>query len=300
MRALVTGATGFVGSHLVERLVGGGHDVHVLVRPSSDLSDVAPIASTLTVHTLDLEADALARIVETAAPEIVFHIASLVVAEHRSQDVEPLIRSNVLFPCQLVEAMAANGVCKLINCGTAWQHYQNRSYSPVCLYAATKQAFVDLLQFYVEAKGLAIIDLKLFDTYGPRDKRGKLFSLLYRATIPGERVAFSPGEQMLDFVYIDDVVDAFMIAANRLFEDSRPRFETYPVRTGQPIALRELVKTFSEVTGLSPNIGWGERSYRSREVMSPWRGGANLPGWHAKVELKDGIRRVHDDHVQGS
>jgi nucleoside-diphosphate-sugar epimerase len=298
MRALVTGATGFIGSHLAERLAAGPHEVHVLVRQSSDLGVLAALGPVISVHITDGSFDSLNAVIQLVSPEIVFHAASLFLSEHRPEDVAALVQSNILFPCQLVEAMVRNGVRRLVNCGTSWQHYQGKQYSPVCLYAATKQAFSDLLQYYVEATELAVVTLTLFDTYGPDDKRLKLFSTLYRAAASGETTAFSPGDQLIHIVYIDDVVDALILAAQRLLESPGACFESFAVRTEQPIRLRELVEIFSAVTGLALKIVWGGRPYRSREMMTPWQDGATLPGWSAKVGLQEGIRKVHAEHVR--
>ena len=298
MRALITGATGFIGSHLTERLAASEHEVHVLVQQSSDPRALAALCPVVKLHVTDGSFADLKAIIRSAAPEIVFHAASRFLSEHQPEDVAALVQSNILFPCQLVEAMIRNGVHRLVNCNTSWQHYQGKEYSPVCLYAATKQAFSDLLRYYVEAMGLSVVNLTLFDTYGPNDRRQKLFSTLYRMVASGEGMAFSPGDQLINIVYIDDVVDAFIVAAHRLLGGSNARFEDFAVRTTAPIRVRELVDIFSMVTGLTPKVVWGGRPYRNREMMTPWEGGAILPDWSAKVGLHEGIRRMHADHVR--
>ncbi|MHB1218461.1 MAG: NAD-dependent epimerase/dehydratase family protein [Alphaproteobacteria bacterium] len=295
MRVLITGATGFVGTHLSGQLARDGHELHILDRAGSDRSSLSKIAAKF--YQVDEDVD-LAKIVDTARPEFVFHLSSLFISEHQSKDVSPLIRSNVLFPCQLLEAMARAGVRKLVNCGTSWQHYDDREYSPVCLYAATKQAFQSLLQYYVEADGFSVADMCLFDTYGPNDRRPKLFSVLYKAAQAIDPVPFSPGLQELDLVYIDDVVAALCEAGEALLSSHVHGLQSYAVRTGQPTTLKEVVEVFKAVTGLSPNIAWGERPYRRREMMTPWTGGRVLPHWTPKVSLADGIRRMHMSHVQ--
>jgi nucleoside-diphosphate-sugar epimerase len=168
--ALVTGATGFVGSHLVPRLVRAGWQVHVVSRVNSRVPD-APEFFQVKMHTHDGTTEGMIRLIGDAKPVVVFHLASLFLSQHEASDVERLVVSNVLFGNQLLEAMKTHGVSHLINTGTSWQHYENKAYSPVNLYAATKQAFESLLQYYVEAHGLRAITLKLSDTYGPHDPR---------------------------------------------------------------------------------------------------------------------------------
>ena len=204
---LLTGATGFIGSHLVRRLIGDGWRVHVVARESSRVL-LDGLGGDVCFHVHDGTTEGMIKIVKDAAPVAVFHLASLFLAQHTAGDVTRLMRSNVEFPAQLLEAMAVNDVRMLINTGTSWQHFRNLEYNPVCLYAATKQAFDAILRFYVDNNALKAITLKLFDTYGPGDPRPKLVNLFQRAAASGAALAMSPGEQLIDLVYIDDAVDA--------------------------------------------------------------------------------------------
>ena len=208
MRILVTGATGFVGGHLVRRLLRERHEIHVLTRPSTDLLKFGDELNRVSSHPHYGSTEDMVSLVRDAQPDAVIHLASLFLGEHKPDDVDELVRSNILLSVQLAEAMAANDVRLLINVGTSWQHYDDEDYNPVNLYAATKQAFRALLQYYVEVHQIRVINLELFDTFGPNDRRGKLFSLLGRLRSGGDSIGMSPGAQRLDPVYIDDVVEA--------------------------------------------------------------------------------------------
>lgn len=293
MKALVTGATGYVGSKLCARLLAEGWQVEVITR-SAGRPLPEPLAGKVHLHAHDGSTQSLMDAVTTSAPDFVFHLASLFIAEHRSEQVTDLINSNVLFGTQLIEACARAGVKRFINTGTSWQHYRSDAYDPVCLYAATKQAFEDILDFYVDAFGISAITLKLFDTYGPDDPRPKLVNLLRRHAASQEPLLMSPGEQKIDLVHIDDVCNAFLQAA-RLLEgpNAAPSHQRYAVSTGQARALREVVEAFIEATGQNLLIAWGERPYRAREVMAP-TGGAILPGWRPQHELARGFAEFTD------
>lgn len=294
--ALVTGATGFVGSHLVRRLIKEGWKVHIVSRPESSLEIIKDVKGETLNHLHDGTIDGMFRIIKESKPIIVFHLASLFLAQHQPKDLEPLIKSNILFGTQLLEAMAANGVYKLVNTGTSWQHYNNEDYNPVCLYASTKQAYEAILKFYIETATLRVITLKLFDTYGPDDLRPKLFNLLKKVAEEQKPLAMSAGEQLIDIVYIDDVVEAFLIAAERLLNNNVRKYEEYAVSSGNPIKLRDLVKKFEEVIGKKLPIEWGGRPYRDREVMEPWKRGEKLYGWMPKVRLYEGIIKITEQN----
>ena len=130
----------------------------------------------------------------------------------------PLVDSNVLVGTQVAEAMLRAGCRGIVNTGTSWQRDARGAYDPVCLYAATKQAFEDVLTYYVSAEGFAATTLRLYDTYGPDDPRPKLVNALAGALRSGTPLSLSPGEQLLDLVHIDDVTAAFAAAGRRLLD----------------------------------------------------------------------------------
>lgn len=289
--ALVTGATGFVGSHLARRLVRDGWQVHILSRSGSRVPDVSEF-NLATNHVHDGSTEGMVRCVAQAKPHVVFHLASLFLSQHATKDVEQLIASNVLFGNQLLEAMKVNEVTRIINTGTSWQHYNNEDYNPVCLYAATKQAFEAILEYYIQACGIKAITLKLFDTYGQDDPRPKLFYLLNKAAASGQALDMSAGEQLIDLVHIDDVTEAYVIAAQRLLGGQVPQHEIYAISSGQPLPLKDLVQTYAEVTKKNVMVNWGARPYRYREVMGPWNRGKKIEGWSSKTALEEGIRAI--------
>jgi nucleoside-diphosphate-sugar epimerase len=290
--ALVTGGTGFVGSHLLLRLVHDGWRVHAVVRNESNLDVLEGAVSHVTVHRHDGTTETMCRILKETKPTLVFHLASLFLSEHAPADVSRLLQSNILFGTQLAEAMTAAGVKLLVNTGTSWQHYQDRSYDPVNLYAATKQAFESVIEFYVQARGTRVITLKLFDTYGPKDRRRKLFSLLADAASKQQTLDMSPGEQNLDLVFIDDVVDGFCVAARLLLDGQVIGNRSYALSSLKPVRLKEVVAIYERVAGVTVPVRWGGRPYRAREVMHSWKTSEVLPGWTARFGLEEGIRRM--------
>jgi nucleoside-diphosphate-sugar epimerase len=291
--ALITGGTGFIGSHLVHRLISEQWTVHVIIRPSSDIKLLVNVRDAITTHIYDGSIESLSKVMELSRPQVVFHIASFFTAEHTSHDILPMLQCNLIFATQLVEVMVKQGVNKLINTGTSWQHFENKDYSPVCLYAATKQAFESILQYYTETALLQVITLKLFDSYGPSDPRGKLFSLLDKISVEKQMLAMSLGEQKINLVYIEDIIEAYLIAA-QILNDEKLNYshEIYAIGNDETLSLRDIVDIYEQELGEKLPIVWGEKSYRKREVMEPWDKGEKLKYWQPKVDIRQGIKNL--------
>ena len=295
-RVLLTGATGFIGRHLVAAL----HDreIHVLTRPGADISMVSHCRN-LKVHLYDGSSKSVIDAVINSQPGLVVHLAAFFVAEHKSDEVEWLIKSNILLGTQLLEAMRTCGARDLINTGTSWQNFENSDGRSVCLYAATKQAFESLIDFYVDAYSFRVITLKLFDTYGPRDPRAKLFTIL-RTADPTKPLRMSEGHQLVDLVYIDDVVAAFLAGERHLIELRSGIHERFGVSSCNPRPLREVVEYFLREAKSDLNVEWGARPYRAREVMKPWSLFNPIPGWQPRISLEEGISRLLNDDQRGA
>lgn len=290
-RALVTGVTGFIGGRLTQRLLDDGWQVDAIVRPHSDVAAL-PFAKQATFHRVEDGHD-LTPVLAAARPDVVFHLASLYLAEHRPDQVGALVQSNVLFPTLLAEAMAATGVRRLVNTGTAWQHYEGADYRPVNLYAATKQAAEDLLDYYVDARGLIAITLKLYDTFGAGDPRRKLVQLLVDHAGREPPLAISPGDQIVDMTHVDDVVDAFVIAAERSLGSEAPGHEHYLI-SGERFRVRDLAAVVAAALGQPVAVELGGRPYRTREVMEPITPtpADRLPHWRPQRTLHDHLTRL--------
>lgn len=289
MNIIVTGATGFIGQNLI-RSLKQMHSVHAIIRPTTDRTKVG----TDNIFVFNDNIEVLSQYIIDNRIEGVIHLASLYISEHKSGQIKDLILSNVYFSTALLEACTKANVKWFINTGTIWQNYNAASgvkeYSPVNLYAATKQSFIDIAKFYTETTDMKFCTLKLCDTYGPGDTRRKIFNLFKQIAETGETLDMSPGDQKLDLLYIDDVVSGFTHLAEMLHNAEQLEDE-YVLTSGEHHTLKEFANIFSEVTGMILNINWGRRQYRKREVMIPWQG-AKLIGWKRKISLENGIRSL--------
>ena len=284
MNILVTGATGFIGTNLTRELKKQ-HNLYILGQFEGDPEKlgIPGIIMTDDIHRL-------ADYLKENEIEGIIHLASLYLTVHTPEQIKELVSSNVYFGTAVLEAASMSGTVKwFLNTGSIWQNYnvKGAEYNPVNLYAATKQAFIDMAKYYSEVFDIKFCTLKLCDTYGPNDTRRKIFKLFKDYSESGEVLKMSPGEQMIDIIYITDVIAGFTHLTELLASDTGLGDE-YVLTSGRQIPLKELANLFCEVSGRELNIEWGGRPYRDREVMAPWKG-TPLPGWSAKVDVEKGI-----------
>jgi nucleoside-diphosphate-sugar epimerase len=240
----------------------------------------------VTAHVIPEDVDRLIGLVREIAPTDCFHLATAFRGVHCPADIGPMIDANVRFGAVLAEAAARVPGLRFVNTATVWQHFDGAPYDPVSLYAATKQAFADILRFYAEVQGLAVHTLELTDTYGPGDSRAKLIPLLLRAGADGTPVDMTDGMQLIDPVHVDDAVGALLATADA------PAGATYGARGDGAITLRELVDRFQRATDLKVDVRWGARPARPREMLRPWMTAGPPPGWSPQVRLDDGLRAL--------
>lgn len=290
MKIVLTGATGFLGSHLMLHLLDDGHEVGCLVRSGSVLHTGR---TDLKVWKVGMDGAGFREALTEFSPDVVVHLAALYVAEHRYEDVGPLVRANVEFGAYLLDAMQVAGCDALVYAGTSWQHYRNRDYCPVNLYAATKQAFSALAEYYLDAAGLRLLELHLYDSYGENDPRNKLFNRLKAATESGDEFAMSEGQQRLHLIHVADLVRGVAMACEQVCTFKAGERRIYRLPSAKAVSLCELVAAFNVVDPSHPvRVRWSSRPYRQREVFEPWEGAEILPGWRADISLMEGLRRV--------
>jgi len=271
----MSGSAGFVGKHLTKQLLEDGHAVISLSREENSIEDLMSLC-------------------QKEKFDGIIHLASLFLAQHKSEDIKGMIDSNILLGTNLLEAATKNNVPWFINTGTFWQHYEDKEYSPVNLYSATKQAFEDIARYYIETSEINFVTVKLIDTFGPNDTRPKLFNLWTKISRSGEALDMSAGEQIIDISFIDNVVDGYVRMIELLSKDVDKKLngKSFAVTSGERMSLRELAALFEKTTGKKLNINWGKRPYRPREVMMPWQTGETIPRSTPKTSIEEGIRKT--------
>ena len=268
MKVLITGATGFIGTNLTREL-RKKHELYILGQFEGDPEKLGLPGIVMTD-----DIQCLADYIKANEIEGIIHLASLYLTVHTSEQVKDLISSNVYFGTAVLEAASLAGCVRwFLNTGSIWQNYnvKGSAYNPVNLYAATKQAFIDMAKYYRDVFGIRFCTLKLCDTYGPNDTRKKLFKLFKDYSESGEVLKMSPGEQKIDLIYITDIIAGFTHLAELLSGYTELEDE-YVLTSGRQIPLKKLAQLFCDVSGRKLNIEWGGRPYRERGNGSMERG----------------------------
>lgn len=280
-RAFLTGATGFIGRQLVRQLYKDGWVVHAISRrmPTTEESKTAtwyPYCGTY---------DSVLLALSTSQPDVVFHLASLFVKEHGSWEIDSVVDGNLRFGMQLLEAMQECNVRQLLNTGTNWQHIETFDYNPVNLYAATKQAFEAIIDYYCYAHNFEAITLKLYDTYGPNDSRGKLVPYLQECLRDGSEVNMTDGMQSIYLVHVEDVARAFTHACRHFVSSSHLRFG---VCSEAPLTIRQVLEKLALAKNCRPKVKWGSKPSSRRTIMHPVYL-PQLPGWRPIYSFPNGL-----------
>ncbi len=285
-RVLITGVTGYIGSHLARSLLEDSL-VFGLARRPVNLEYISDMEGRLRLLPFDGGYDSVEAAVREARPEIVYHLAAYYTGGHGALESPRLLEANITLGAYLLEAMAACRVPALVYASSVMAHYGGAAYRPLNLYAATKQAFADLLAYYTDAGLLRAAGLVLSDTYGPGDRRPKVLNLVKAAAKSGGVLELSDGGQDYDALFIGDVVRAFRTAG-----ESLPAGGPFQVAPEKPLTLRETAERMLRINGASARLYWGRRPAAEREIRRAVRVFPALPGWRPEVSLDEGLRRM--------
>lgn len=289
---LITGATGYIGKHLTRRLVNdNGYHVTILVRDHSNMDLIRSIQDRISIHIYKSNYDSIDELFRNCKFDYVFHLAAISCYEHKPEDISDMIDSNLKLGTFILEAMKKYGSSYFINTSTYWQNYQNQNYEPTCLYASTKKAFEDIIDYYCMDQKIKAVSLKLYDVYGYDDHRNKLLNnlLIKKSDSP---VNLTGAEQKLYMVFIDDVIDAYQVAMTMVQKDNK-KHAIYGVYGKEKYSLRDVIDLAQKLANVNFNITFGAKNYNQFQIMNSF-GVDKLPGWDAKITLKEGLETMLD------
>ena len=294
MRALVTGAGGFVGRHLCARLAADGWEVVGTVRPGSPAPALGPLVSTVPVDLAD--PSATAAVACAADPDVAFLLAAARAAATPGERAATMA-VNATGGAWLVDALG--GRCRaVVRLGSSTEYGQvdgpmdeHVPVRPRGFFGSTKAAGSLLVAATAAARGLRAAVLRAFQVYGPGDHPGRLVPTALRAARTGGVLPLTAPGMRRDWIHVDDVVGACVRAAHA---EDLPAGQVLNLGTGRQVANEELVAMVEQVSGRRIPVAAGAHPGRSWDtgswVCDPSRA-ADLLGWEAKIALEDGLTR---------
>ena len=294
MRAFITGASGFIGCALGNRLLASGDEVHAVVRPESTSWRIAELDGARVHRGTVLDAAWLDATMLDVKPDVVFHCAAHG-AYSLQRDLRTIAETNVLGTTNILLAAAAAGCARVVNSGTSSEYgdcdhapSEDESPRPNSVYAVTKAAATGLCTMTAAALGIDVVTLRLYSAYGPFEDPRRLMATLCERGLRGALPPLADPWVVRDFVHIDDVIDAYLLAARA--PSVRP---IYNVGTGVETSLQQLAELARDVFDIAAQPAWGAYPNRDWDVRC-WRADATAIhadlGWSPQRSLREGLR----------
>lgn len=291
MRILITGSSGFLGSALVKYWAVRGHELWLLARPSSCLNRLVdlPTSARLVVANTPNE---IAKVVRESMPDAIVHTACCY--GRKGETALDMMYANMCYGVTLLQAvleceyLSGKPPTLFLNTGTVLE-------PGVSLYALSKTQFSAWGAALAESslQRLQFIDIRLQQMYGPGDDGSKFIVQVLEACCQNKpRLALTKGEQQRDFIYIDDVVQAYDCILER--RDLFAANDVIDVGSGNAVTMRGFAELARQVAGSETILDFGAVPYRANEAMLCVADTKRLCslGWHPTVSLDDGLRRT--------
>jgi len=292
---LVTGATGFIGPHLVRRLMAAGARVTCLILAKTELGGLPAGAAS---HVADMrDVGAVRAVVRAVHPAIVFHLAAAGVTEF---GIDPIaaVQVNVEGTLNLLAALEGTGYGRFLFAGTSHEYGTNsppfreeQSPAPANVYAASKSSAWLFCQMYHRARGWPVVCVRPFGVYGPGQRPPAFLPTLIQAALRGESFPMTGGEQVRDLVYVKDVVEGMLRAATAPGVEG----QVFNLCSGEGVSLAELARRVLAFMGDPIRLDLGALPYRPggmwRMVGDNSRARQAL-AWQPTTLLDEGLRQT--------
>lgn len=298
-RVIVTGAAGFVGANLAQRLVQDGHETHLIARDDADLWRLTEILGHAQIHSVALEdAESVRRAVAAVRPDWVFHVAAHGGYSWQS-DARRMIDSNVLGTMNLLRACHESGFESFVNTGSSSEYgfknhppAEDELLEPNSDYAVTKACATMFCRYAAVARMERVATLRLYSVYGPLEEPRRLIPTLIVRGLVGELPPLADPIVARDYVFVDDVVDAYLLAASRAGDEPGA---VYNVGSGVQTSLREIVEVARRALRIPMEPQWSTMPNRMWDT-SVWvadnRKTRSQLGWQPRSSLVEGFEKL--------
>ncbi|WP_353893797.1 SDR family NAD(P)-dependent oxidoreductase [Proteinivorax hydrogeniformans] len=294
-RVLITGASGFIGSHMVRRMVKEGAKVFILARQDSDLWRISYLKDSVEVYTCDIRNALQVDIcINKIKPDYVFHMAAYGV-DSRQKDYLVAAYTNIIGTVNLLNSLKAVGCTKFLNAGTCMEYgdkdkpiKEYEPLEPLNIYGSTKASAGILAHQIAAENNIDIVTLRAFGIFGEAEGSHKFFPHIILSILNGKDVELTSCEQYRDYCYIDNIIDGFVLAAL----NNEAKNEIFNIGSGNISPLKDYVNLIFSHMGAKTEPAFGVVPHRSRDVWRPQPDITKIQTklkWEPKVSLEDGL-----------
>ena len=281
MNVLLTGATGFLGGHLLPGLIKKGYKIIILKRSFSNIWRIEDYF--LQVKSYDIDKIDIRSVFQANKIDVIIHLATDY-GKKNNNNVMEMLEPNIRLPSKLLDLGVKYKIKAFINTDTS----TNSLYS---LYSATKKGFLEIAKFFAANYEIKFINMALEYMYGERDDNTKFIPFVIENILKGTEIRATKGEQKRDFIYVKDVVHVYLKVLNKLASFNKT-FLKFNIGTGQSISLKVLINKIEKIAGKKANIKWGAIPYRKNEIFDS-KADINLAkkllSWQPETSLEEGL-----------
>lgn len=281
MRILITGATGFIGQKLLKRLSNQHHTLAIHARKQLQEVDSNVQVFTGTLNHFQKEIIAF-------SPEYVFHLAGSSIYPKNAEEEGELWSANVLYGNTLLSILNEIPGLVFVNFTTSLA-YDGTELYPFSYYALTKANFVQSLQYFTRYYNVHVFNLILYTVYGEGDNTKRALNYILDSLDASEPISMSPGEQVMDFIHVDDVIG---LCLQLLENKPHKKIEEIHVGTGRGITLKEAAKMIELLSKDITNIEFGAIPYRKEEKIVNVALIENNRFWKSTIPFEKGIESL--------
>lgn len=290
-KVLVTGARGFLGSHLCRRLIECGAEVHATSRSSESSPSENPQWWEVNLEDYVATKDLFSRV----KPDVIYHLSGHVTADPDIRQVLPTFRSLLLTTVQLLTIATEHGCRRVVLTASLTEPQAGQvDSSPGSPYAAAKWASNAFGRMFQKLYRTPVVIVRPFMVYGPNQNQSKLIPYSIRSLIRGEQPSLASGDWRADWIYVDDVTEGLLAAG----EVAGIEGSTIDLGSGQLVTVEAIIRQIIGLLGSSIEPHFGALPDRPSEEIrvADLEHTLRVLGWQPRISLHDGLRRTVDWH----
>lgn len=300
-RVLITGASGFIGSHLTRRLVKDGAEVHAL---TSSVSSIYParlldLRQSVTLHEASLDdRGAMELLAAEVQPEYVFHLGAYTHVGKSWTRVDECIQVNIQGTVNLLMALLPHGFSRFVNIGTSEIYgdievpfNEEDKVHPISPYSVSKHTAEEYCRLFADARKLPLVRVRPFNAYGPMQSPDRVIPEIITRALQGQPLKMTQGVQTREFNYVEDLADGFVHIATAPGIDG----DLFNVGCGREVSMRDLATLILELMGNPITAEFGalpERPIEIYRMHADTAKTASRVGWTSKISLEEGLERT--------